>query len=189
MGVATGLAWTAVGGDLLFIEVVAVPGKGELLLTGQLGEVMKESAQAALSCARAYASAARPAGRLLRQARHPRARAGGIDPQGRSLGRHHHRRRDRLGPDRTRPVNRRVAMTGEITLRGDVLPIGGVQEKVLAARLAGVQTVIVPKLNQRDLAEVSAPIKQGLLFHFVEHMDEVLAMALLPAPDTAPAPA
>jgi len=82
-----------------------------------------------------------------------------------------------------KPVNRRVAMTGEITLRGDILPIGGLKEKVLAAKIAGIHKVIVPKLNQRDLAEVPDTIKQGLAFHFVEHMDEVLGLALLRAPE------
>jgi ATP-dependent Lon protease len=82
-----------------------------------------------------------------------------------------------------RPVNRRVAMTGEITLRGDVLPIGGLKEKVLAAKLAGIHTIIVPRLNKRDLTEISETIKDGLTFHFVDHMDDVLKIALLEAPE------
>ena len=100
VGVATGLAWTAVGGDILFIEAAAVRGKGKLSLTGQLGEVMKESAQAALTYARAHADEQRHSARLLRDARHPHPRAGRRDPQGRTVGRHHHRHRDHLRADR-----------------------------------------------------------------------------------------
>ena len=88
-----------------------------------------------------------------------------------------------------KPVNRRVAMTGEITLRGDVLPIGGLKEKVLAAKLAGVHTVIVPRLNRRDLTEIPKTITDGLTFHFVDHMDEVLQIALIDGPETAETPA
>ena len=178
VGVATGLAWTAVGGDLLFIEVVAVPGKGQLLLTGQLGDVMKESAQAAVSFARAYA-ATHGLGEdfFAKHDLHVHVPAGSIPKDGPSAG-------ITIGTAilsvlTGKPVNRRVAMTGEITLRGDVLPIGGLKEKVLAAKLAGIQQVIVPRLNKRDLAEVPATITDGLTFHFVEHMDEVLKLALI----------
>jgi ATP-dependent Lon protease len=200
VGVATGLAWTAVGGDLLFIEVVAVPGKGQLLLTGQLGDVMKESAQAALSYARSYcgvhATEARAAGShelpadfFAKHDIHVHVPAGSIPKDGPSAG-------ITIGAAilsvlTNRPVNRRVAMTGEITLRGDVLPIGGLKEKVLAARVAGVHTVIVPRLNRRDLIEVPESIRQDLVFHFVDHMDEVLKIALqdvaAPLPPAAPA--
>ena len=187
VGVATGLAWTAVGGDLLFIEVVSVPGKGQLLLTGQLGEVMKESAQAALSYARAWSGAhALSPDLFAKQDIHIHVPAGSIPKDGPSAG-------ITIGTAilsvlTGRPVNRRVAMTGEITLRGDILPIGGLKEKVLAAKLAGVHSVIIPKLNQRDLAEVPETIKKGLGFHFAEHMDEVLELALLPLPEPAAAP-
>jgi len=178
IGVATGLAWTAVGGDLLFIEVVAVPGKSQLLLTGQLGDVMKESAQAALSYARAYAATHTLAeDYFAKHDLHVHVPAGSIPKDGPSAG-------ITIGTAilsvlTGRPVNRRVAMTGEITLRGDVMPIGGLKEKALAAKLAGIQTVIVPKLNRRDLAEIPATITEGLTFHFVDHMDEVLQLALL----------
>jgi ATP-dependent Lon protease len=178
VGVATGLAWTAVGGDLLFIEVVAVPGKGQLLLTGQLGEVMKESAQAALSYARSYAGTHSLAGDFFaKNDIHVHVPAGSIPKDGPSAG-------ITIGTAilsvlTAQPVNRRVAMTGEITLRGDVLPIGGLKEKVLAAKLAGIHTVIVPRLNRRDLTEVPDAIKEGLTFHFVEHMGEVLELALI----------
>ncbi len=183
VGVATGLAWTAVGGDLLFIEVVAVPGKGQLLLTGQLGDVMKESAQAALSYARSYAgthAAEIPAADFFaKNDVHVHVPAGSIPKDGPSAG-------ITIGTAilsvlTDRPVNRRVAMTGEITLRGDVLPIGGLKEKVLAAQAAGVHTVVVPRLNRRDLSEVPEAIRKDLTFHFVDHMDEVLRLALLPA--------
>ena len=178
VGVATGLAWTAVGGDLLFIEVVAVPGKGQLLLTGSLGDVMKESAQAALSYARAYSGSHGVAEDFFaKHDIHVHVPAGSIPKDGPSAG-------ITIGTAilsvlTQRPINRRVAMTGEITLRGDVLPIGGLKEKVLAAKIAGVHTVIVPKLNRRDLVEIPETIKKDLTFHFVEHMDEVLEIALL----------
>ena len=185
VGVATGLAWTAVGGDLLFIEVVAVPGKGQLLLTGQLGDVMKESAQAALSYARAHAAVHGIGDDFFtKHDLHVHVPAGSIPKDGPSAG-------ITIGTAilsvlTGKPVNRRVAMTGEITLRGDVMPIGGLKEKALAAKLAGIQTVIVPKLNRRDLSEVPATITDGLTFHFVDHMDEVLKLALLDPDERQP---
>ncbi len=184
VGVATGLAWTATGGDLLFIEVVAVPGKGQLLLTGQLGEVMKESAQAALSYARVYAGRhGLPADYFTTHDLHVHVPAGSIPKDGPSAG--ITIAAAVLSVLTGRPIDRSVAMTGEITLRGDILPIGGLKEKVLAARLAGVKRVILPKLNERDLVEVPAPIKKDLDFRFVGHVDEVLAMALLGGPPPA----
>ncbi len=178
IGVATGLAWTASGGDLLLIEAVAVPGKGKLLLTGQLGDVMKESGQAALSFARTFAGA----GDLDRDFFsshdiHVHAPAGSIPKDGPSAG-------ITIATAIISmligiAVDRKVAMTGEITLRGDVLPIGGLKEKALAALAAGIETVIVPKLNQRDLSKMPTRLKKELEFHFVGHMDEVLAKALV----------
>ncbi len=188
VGVATGLAWTAVGGDLLFIEVVAVPGKGQLLLTGQLGDVMKESAQAALSYARNYAGTHElPPDFFAKHDIHVHVPAGSIPKDGPSAG-------ITIGTAilsvlTNRPINRRLAMTGEITLRGDILPIGGLKEKVLAARLAGIHTVIVPRLNRRDLIEVPEAIRKDLVFHFVDHMDEVLKIALLAGSAPEPPPA
>src|SRR4051812_2589639 len=185
VGVATGLAWTAVGGDILFIEVVSVPGKGQLLLTGQLGEVMKESAQAALSYARTWAGANGIAEDFFaKHDLHVHVPAGSIPKDGPSAG-------ITIGSAilsvlTGKAVNRRVAMTGEITLRGDVMPIGGLKEKALAAKLAGIHTVIVPKLNRRDLAEIPATITDGLPFHFVDHMDEVLKRALLDPDERQP---
>jgi ATP-dependent Lon protease len=181
VGVATGLAWTETGGDLLFIEVVAVPGKGKLLLTGQLGEVMKESAQAALSFARAHAAQQGLDARFFADNDlHVHVPAGSIPKDGPSAG--ITIAAAIVSAATHRPIDRRLAMTGEITLRGTVLPIGGLKEKVLAARLAGIQAVILPKLNERDLEEVPPAVKKGLTFHFAEHMEDVLHRALLPDP-------
>ncbi len=184
VGVATGLAWTPSGGDLLFIEVLAVPGKGNLVLTGQLGEVMKESAQAALSYARA-ASARRDGGHrfFAEHDIHVHVPAGSIPKDGPSAG--IAIATAIVSVLDARPVNRRLAMTGEITLRGDVLPIGGLKEKVLAAKGAGIRTVLLPKLNERDLTEIQDDLKEGLEFRFVEHLDEVLEMALTGRPTRA----
>jgi len=179
VGVATGLAWTAVGGDILFIEATAVRGKGKLSLTGQLGDVMKESAQAALTYARAHADEnGIPADYFETHDIHIHVPAGAIPKDGPSAG--ITITCAIISVLTQRPVRRNVAMTGEVTLRGDVLPIGGVKEKVLAARAAKLNTVILPKLNERDLIDVPEPIKRDMSFHFVEHVEDVLAIALLP---------
>ena len=178
IGVATGLAWTAAGGDLLFIEVVSLPGKGELRLTGQLGEVMKESAQAALSFSRSCcADNGLPNDYFTTHDIHVHVPAGSVPKDGPSAG--ITIATAIVSVLKTRPVSRRIAMTGEITLRGDVLPIGGLKEKVLAARGAGVKAIVLPKLNERDLGEIPEHLKKGLTFNFVEHMDEVLDLALI----------
>jgi ATP-dependent Lon protease len=185
VGVSTGLAWTATGGDLLFIEVVAVPGKGQLLLTGQLGEVMKESAQAALSYARAYAGMHNvPEDYFAKHDLHVHVPAGSIPKDGPSAG--ITIATAIVSVLTGRPVDRGVAMTGEITLRGDVMPIGGLKEKILAAKLGGIRRVILPRLNERDLAEVPATITRSMDLRFVGHVDEVLAVALLQAPRAKP---
>ncbi|MCU1245080.1 MAG: lon, partial [Acidobacteria bacterium] len=179
VGVATGLAWTAVGGDILFIEATAVRGKGRLSLTGQLGEVMKESAQAALTYARAHADEQGiPADYFETHDIHIHVPAGAIPKDGPSAG--ITITSAIISVLTGRPIKRNVAMTGEVTLRGDVLPIGGVKEKVLAARAAKINTVILPKLNERDLIDVPEPIKRDMSFYFVEHVEDVLAIALLP---------
>ena len=180
VGVATGLAWTAAGGDLLFIEVIMVPGKGDLKLTGQLGEVMKESAQAALSFARSFcAQDDIETDFFTKHDIHIHVPAGSIPKDGPSAG---ITIAAALVSFLTqRPVNRRLAMSGEITLRGDVLPIGGLKEKVLAAKAAGVKTIVLPKLNERDLVEIPDNLKAGIEFHFVDHMREALELALLKA--------
>jgi ATP-dependent Lon protease len=178
VGVATGLAWTAVGGDILFIEAIAVRGKAKLVLTGQLGEVMKESAQAALTYARAHSEEQGIASDYFENHDvHIHVPAGAIPKDGPSAG--ITITAAIISMISGRPVKRNVAMTGEVTLRGDVLPIGGVKEKVLAARAAKINTVILPKLNERDLIDVPEPIKRDMQFHFVEHVEEVLKLALL----------
>lgn len=178
IGVATGLAWTPVGGDLMFVEVAAVPGKGRLVLTGQLGGVMKESAQAAITYARSS--------RLLHEAPadffanhdiHIHVPAGSVPKDGPSAGITIAAAVVSLLTGRA--VDRRVAMTGEITLRGDVLPIGGLKEKLLAARNAGVRTVVIPKLNERDLSEIDRDLKRGLTVHLVDHCEEAIELALV----------
>jgi ATP-dependent Lon protease len=179
VGVTTGLAWTAAGGDLLLIEVVMVPGKGQLMLTGQLGEVMKESAQAALSFARAFAGRNDiPAETFSAHDLHIHVPAGSIPKDGPSAG--ITIATAIVSVMLQQPVDRRLAMTGEITLRGDVLPIGGLKEKLMAAKLAGVRRVALPELNRRDLPEVPEAVRRGLELHFVRHMDEVLELALKP---------
>jgi ATP-dependent Lon protease len=188
VGVATGLAWTAAGGDLMVIEAVAVEGDGTLRLTGQLGDVMKESGQAAMSFARAWAETspdAPPEKRKFfsRHDIHIHVPAGSVPKDGPSAG--ITIATALLSVLTGRPVRRRVAMTGEITLRGDVLPIGGVKEKVLAARGAGVTTIVMPRLNERDLTEIPDHLKEGLTFHFADSVDDALALALAPEEETA----
>ncbi len=178
IGVATGLAWTARGGDLLLIEAVAVPGKGKLLLTGQLGDVMKESGQAALSYARTFTDAEDVDPDFFAEHDvHVHAPAGSIPKDGPSAG--ITIATAILSMLIKSAVDRKVAMTGEITLRGDILPIGGLKEKALAAHAAGIETLIVPKLNERDMSKLPARLKKELKFCFVGHMDEVLERALI----------
>ncbi|HYX19240.1 MAG TPA: endopeptidase La, partial [Thermoanaerobaculia bacterium] len=185
VGVATGLAWTSVGGDILFVEALAVRGKGGLRLTGQLGDVMKESAQAAMSYARAHAAELQiPTDFFESRDVHVHVPEGAIPKDGPSAG--ITIATAMISAFTQRRVRRDVAMTGEITLRGEVLPIGGVKEKVLAARAARITTVVLPRLNRRDVAQISARILHGITFRYVDSMDEVLAIALLPA-DAAPA--
>ncbi|HJW13477.1 MAG TPA: S16 family serine protease, partial [Thermoanaerobaculia bacterium] len=180
IGVATGLAWTSTGGDILFVEALAVRGKGGLRLTGQLGDVMKESAQAAMSYARAHArDLAIPEDFFETRDVHVHVPEGSIPKDGPSAG--ITMATAMISAFTQRPVRRDVAMTGEITLRGEVLPIGGVKEKVLAARQAKIANVILPRLNKRDVAQINTRILHGMTFHYVETMDEVLASALLPA--------
>jgi ATP-dependent Lon protease len=179
VGVATGLAWTSVGGDVLFVEALAVRGKGGLRLTGQLGDVMKESAQAAMSYARAHASdLGIPPDFFETHDVHVHVPEGSIPKDGPSAG--ITMATAMISAFTHRKARRDVAMTGEITLRGEVLPIGGVKEKVLAARQAKIRTVILPKLNRRDVLQISPRILHGITFRYVEYVEEVLAIALLP---------
>ena len=183
VGVATGVAWTSAGGDLMPVEVTLMEGKGSLLLTGQLGEVMQESAQAALSYARSHAKELGIKGEKSNFDRmdiHIHVPEGAIPKDGPSAG--ITIATALISALTGRPVRRDVAMTGEITLRGKVLPIGGFKEKVLAAHRAGLRTVLVPKENKKDLIELPKKAKRDLKFIFVERMDEVLAESLLPAP-------
>lgn len=179
VGVATGLAWTPAGGDVLFVEAAIVPGKGRLTLTGHLGAVMRESAQAALTYARVRASDLGIAPDFYQQYDvHVHVPAGAIPKDGPSAG--ITMATALISALTRRPVYKRVAMTGEITLSGRVLPIGGVKEKVLAAQRVGMHTVILPQANRVDLREVPASVRDDIRFVFVEHMDEVLPVALHP---------
>jgi ATP-dependent Lon protease len=177
IGVVTGLAWTEVGGELLNIEVAVLPGKGKLTVTGKLGDVMQESAHAAMTYVRSRAQ-------LLGLERdfyqntdiHIHVPEGAIPKDGPSAG-------ITMATAITsalarRAVRRDVAMTGEITLRGRVLPIGGLKEKILAAKRGQIKTVLIPKDNEKDLAEVPKEIISGMDIHAVGHMDEVLYFAL-----------
>ena len=178
-GVATGLAWTETGGDVLTIEVSVVPGKGELLLTGKLGDVMRESGQAALSYARARASRLGLERSFYKDIDlHVHVPEGAIPKDGPSAG--IAMAVGLISALTSTPTRADVALTGEITLRGNVLPIGGLLEKSVAAKRAGVKTVIIPKGNQKDLAELPADLRRGLKFVPVESMDEVLELALVP---------
>ncbi len=192
IGVSTGLAWTSVGGDILFIEALAVRGKGGLRLTGQLGDVMKESAQAAMSYARAHASdLGIPDDFFETHDVHVHVPEGSIPKDGPSAG--ITMATAMISAFTQRLARRDVAMTGEITLRGEVLPIGGVKEKVLAARQANIKTIILPRLNRRDVIQVNPRILHGMQFEYVDNVDQVLDIALFPreprnAPPAAGAP-
>ncbi|HLG69179.1 MAG TPA: endopeptidase La, partial [Chloroflexota bacterium] len=179
VGVATGLAWTEVGGDVLFVEASMVPGHGNFQLTGHLGEVMQESARAALTYARSRASALGvPADFWEHNDLHVHVPAGAVPKDGPSAG---VTMATAITSAMTkRPVNKDVAMTGEITLRGRVLPVGGIKEKMLAAHRAGVKTVCLPRENAKDLDELPAEVREAMRFVPVDHVDEVLNEALRP---------
>lgn len=178
VGLATGLAWTSVGGDVLFIEVALTPGKGEIKLTGKLGEVMKESAQAALTYTKANAHKFNiDLKKFAKTDVHVHVPEGAIPKDGPSAG--ITITTAMVSAFTNRPVKKDLAMTGEITLRGRVLRIGGLKEKVLAAHRAGVKTIIIPQENQRDLVDIPKNAQQDLAFKAVEHMDEVINLALL----------
>jgi ATP-dependent Lon protease len=178
-GVAVGLAWTPAGGDILFIEATRMPGKRGLTLTGSLGDVMKESAQAALSYVRSHAEPlGLPVDFFERSDLHLHVPSGAIPKDGPSAGVTMTTAIASLLSGRA--VRPNLAMTGEVTLRGRVLPVGGIKEKVLAARRAGFDTVILPRRNEKDLEDVPESARATMRFHFVETMDEVLGLALLP---------
>jgi ATP-dependent Lon protease len=177
IGMSTGLAWTEAGGDILFIEVALMPGRGILTLTGQLGDVMKESAQAALSYVRSrYKELGLPEKFFQKLDIHVHVPEGAVPKDGPSAGA---AIATALVSALTKiPSKRAIALTGEITLRGRVLEIGGVKEKVIAAHRAGIKTVILPKDNKKDLEDIPKNVLSDLKFHFVEHLDEVLSIAL-----------
>jgi ATP-dependent Lon protease len=179
-GVATGLAWTAVGGEILFVEATKMAGDGKLLLTGQLGDVMKESAQAALSLVKSRAAdLGLDADTFKKQDIHVHLPAGAIPKDGPSAGVTLFVALVSLLTGRR--VRKDIAMTGEISLRGLVLPVGGIKEKVLAAKRAGLRHVLLPSLNRKDLQELSPAARKALRFEFLETVEDALARALEPA--------
>jgi ATP-dependent Lon protease len=183
-GVATGLAWTPTGGDIIFVEATKMKGKGNLALTGQLGDVMKESGQAALSYIRSKATDFDiPDDFFEKQDLHIHVPQGAIPKDGPSAGITMMVALVSLLTDK--PVRNDVAMTGEITLRGLVLPIGGVKEKVLAAKRAGIKSVLLPKMNEKDLEEVPETVKENMKFTFVERVDEAIQFCLTHPPEEA----
>ncbi|RLC66372.1 MAG: endopeptidase La [Chloroflexi bacterium] len=182
VGIAMGVAWTEAGGDLMPVEVVLMPGKGNLLLTGQLGDVLQESAQAALSYARSRGDDFDVDPELFDKVDiHIHMPEGAIPKDGPSAGITIATALVSALTDR--PVRHDVGMTGEITLRGRVLPVGGMKEKMLTAHRAGLKTIVIPKRNQKDLVEIPRRAKRGLRTVMVEDMDEVLEEALLPPLD------
>jgi ATP-dependent Lon protease len=178
IGLATGLAWTQVGGELLSVETVVVPGKGKLTVTGKLGEVMKESAEAAVTYVRS-----RSYNLMIDEAfytkfdLHIHIPEGAIPKDGPSAG--ITMCTAIVSTLTKRPVNRQIAMTGEITLRGHVLPIGGLKEKILAAHRGGIKKVLIPKQNEKDLHDIPVSIRKQIDIVAVQHMDEVLSHALV----------
>jgi ATP-dependent Lon protease len=179
VGVVTGMAWTATGGDLMVIEALRMPGTGRMTVTGQLGDVMRESVDAAYSYVRSRAASLGIEDKEFKEIDlHIHLPAGAIPKDGPSAG-----ITLTLAIASVlsgRPVRREIAMTGEVTLRGKVLEIGGVKEKVLAAYRAGIRQIILPKSNEKDLRDVPQEVRDQVAFTFVERMDEVLHLALLP---------
>jgi len=177
VGLSTGLAWTQAGGEVLYVEASLIKGKGELIITGQLGDVMQESARAALSYARANLSDyGERVGSLDNQDVHIHVPAGAIPKDGPSAG--IAMATALLSAITRRPVNPDVAMTGEITLRGRVLPVGGLKEKSLGALRSGIRTVVIPFKNTKDLTEIPPNVRRKLRFVPVKNMDEVVSIAI-----------
>ncbi|UCD33151.1 MAG: endopeptidase La [Desulfobacterales bacterium] len=178
VGIVTGLAWTQVGGELLYVETLIMPGKGKLITTGKMGEVMQESAQAALSYVRSRAERLAIDNKFYKTKDiHIHIPEGAIPKDGPSAG--IAMCTSLVSAITKRPVYRDIAMTGEITLRGRVLTIGGIKEKILAAHRGGIKKVIIPKENEKDLKDIPANVLKQLEIIFVEHMDEVLPHALI----------
>jgi ATP-dependent Lon protease len=186
VGLSTGLAWTQVGGEVLYVEASLIRGKGDLIITGQIGDVMQESARAALSYTRVYLDhIGVRTNQLENKDIHIHVPAGAIPKDGPSAGTAI--ATALISAITRRPVHKDVAMTGEITLRGRVLPIGGLKEKALGALRAGIKTVVIPAKNKKELAEIPSVIKRKLKFIAVSNMDEVLDLALL-EPEKKPRP-
>ena len=178
IGIVRGLAWTSVGGDTLQIEVNVMPGKGEIMLTGQLGDVMKESARTGISYIRSVSSKYQIAEDFFEKHDiHVHIPEGAVPKDGPSAG--ITMATAMLSAITGQKVHADIAMTGEVTLRGRVLPIGGLKEKLLAAKNAGIKTVLVPKKNVPDVEELSQEITKGLEILPVEHMEEVLRAAFV----------
>ncbi|HUH05381.1 MAG TPA: endopeptidase La, partial [Kofleriaceae bacterium] len=190
VGVVTGMAWTPTGGDILFIEVREMPGTGQLKLTGQVGDVMRESALAALSWLRANGERfGIDAERFQRSDLHIHLPAGAIRKDGPSAG--VALTAVLVSLYSNRPIRHDVAITGEVTLRGKVLPVGGIKEKLLAAHRAGISTIVLPKRNEKDLVDIPSSVRDELEIHLVSKVEEALEIALgapLPLPDAEPAP-
>jgi ATP-dependent Lon protease len=185
VGVSTGMVWTSNGGDIMAVEVTLMDGKGNLTLTGQLGDIMQESAQAALSFARSNAKTLGiAAGHFEKVDIHIHVPEGAVPKDGPSAG--ITLATALISAFTGRRIRRDVAMTGEITLRGRVLQVGGIKEKVLGAHRAGIQKIILPQQNERDLTEIPNQIKRKHTFVTVEHMHQVLVEALLPEPEKKP---
>jgi len=181
VGLAMGIAWTAAGGDTMAVEVTLMDGKGNLILTGQLGDVMQESAQAALSYTRSHATDLGISKRQFDKLDiHIHVPEGAIPKDGPSAG--VTMATALVSALSRRPVHREIGMTGEITLRGRILGIGGLKEKVLAAHRAGLKKVLIPKKNEKDLHDIPRRVRKDLEIVFVERMDEVLPVALMPSP-------
>ena len=188
-GVATGLAWTPVGGDILFIEATRMPGYGRLILTGQLGDVMKESAQAALRLVKSHAAALGIDPALFEKHDiHVHVPAGAMPKDGPSAGVAMFMALTSLLTERT--VRSDTAMTGEISLRGLVLPVGGIKEKVVAAHVAGIKRVMLPARNRRDYDDIPETARRELEFVWLDRVEDAVAAALEPRTpaETAAAP-
>jgi len=185
IGIATGMYYTPVGGDIMFVEASVMRGKGDLVLTGQLGDVMKESARAGLTYAKTHADELGiPVERFLEKDLHIHVPAGAVPKEGSSAG--ITMATALISALAHTPVRHDVAMTGEVTLSGRVLPIGGVKEKVLGAIRAGITTIVLPKENLADLDDIGPAERERLSVHAVEHLSEVLEIALHPAEDEGP---
>ncbi len=185
-GVATGLAWTPVGGDILFVEATRLPGKGQLILTGQLGDVMRESAQAALSLVKASAIRYGLDERIFETSDiHVHVPAGAIPKDGPSAGVAMFTALISLFKDET--VRHDTAMTGEISLRGLVLPVGGIKEKVLAAHRAGIKKILLPRRNQKDFEDIPGSARDALEFVWLDHVDDAMPVVVGPGEEPVPA--